>query len=288
MGLRRALLFYFVPSFTANSMSARLIQLRRKVNTMVAAAPWRGALLDHIAQMESSATFVLGSLSAAPPPSPHFEARARTVVYRGLWAELPANPKNKAELNPEAYNTDLPTITTDVRMHKVADMFPDPAAGPGGQSAIGGSVEAVFWCAQAKTQWRLQGHACMIGPDIDSDAAAPVREALAPYMRPRDESTKAWRWSRELTAQFGNLSPAMRGTFRNPPPGTPITEKPAEGLGLGQEVEDLHDSISRSNFRVVVIVPEEVDRVDLTNPKRGRRWNYRLVSGTWKETELWP
>jgi hypothetical protein len=79
----------------------------------------------------------------------------------------------------------------------------------------------------------------------------------------------------------------MRGSFRNPPPGTPITETPGEGLRLGQTVDDLEDEISRRNFRVLVIVPEEVDRVDLSDPEKGRRWNYKLEA-EWKETELWP
>lgn len=80
----------------------------------------------------------------------------------------------------------------------------------------------------------------------------------------------------------------MRGTFRNPPPGTPISQSPGEGLGLGQIVEDLEDGVARENFRVLVIVPEEVDRVDLTDPERGRRWDYRLEGREWKERELWP
>jgi hypothetical protein len=126
----------------------------------------------------------------------------------------------------------------------------------------------------------------MIGPDIDSDEASSAREALMPYMREAGDTEK-WSWARELTAHFGNLSPLMRGSFRNPPPGTPITETPGEGLRLGQTVDDLEDEISRRNFRVLVIVPEEVDRVDLSDPEKGRRWNYKLEA-EWKETELWP
>jgi pyridoxamine 5'-phosphate oxidase len=46
------------------------------------------------------------------------------------------------------------------------------------------------------------------------------------------------------------------------------------------------------HFRVVVIVPEEGDQVDLSDPARGRRWNYKFVDadsgGSWKVTELWP
>ncbi|KHN97928.1 FMN-binding split barrel-related protein [Metarhizium album ARSEF 1941] len=259
----------------------------------VPAAPWRDAFLSHVKQLKQP-TFTLGSLHRASPPSqssaPEFVPRARTVIYRGVWASLNPNSKNPAQLNRASYETDLPTTTTDARMEKVSEMFP---TSKGTTSGIGGAVEAVFWTPDSMTQWRLRGHICMIGPDIDSFEASTTREFLAPYMRQVGHADTEWSWSRELTAQFGNLSPSMRGSFRNPPPGTPITQKPAEGLGLGQSVEDLEDEVARKNFRVLVIVPEEVDRVDLSNPERGQRWNYRLEragedGAEWKETELWP
>lgn len=159
------------------------------------------------------------------------------------------------------------------------------------QSGLGGPVEATFWATDSMTQWRLRGSACLIGPDIDSDEATPVRNLLMRHMRQKGQNG-AWSWNRELTAHFGNLSPYMRGTFRNPPPGTPITRKPAQGLGLGHKVEDVQDAVARENFRVLVIVPEEMDRLDLSNKEKAQRWNYKLEwtgdEGFWKETELWP
>lgn len=64
---------------------------------------------------------------------------------------------------------------------------------------------------------------------------------------------------------------------------------------MGQRVTDLHDPVARGNFRVVVIQPEEVERLDLTNQEDMRRWKWiRGSSDTekyqsdWIETELWP
>lgn len=279
-----------------------------------ARAPWRDAFLSHVDKM-ASPTFVLASLHSASSEqlqsssslltdatssiTTHFEPRARTVVYRGMWAALPVNPKNKATLNPALYQAELPTITTDARMEKVSDLFSTSVDKT--QSAVGGPVEALFWIPEARTQWRLRGSVYMIGQDIDSQQGLVVREALKPYMRESgaekdgsSDDSSSWSWSRELTAQFGNLSPVMRGTFRNPSPGTPISQKPkdGEGLGLGQNVEDLDDPVARSNFRVIVLVPDEVDRVDLSNPEEGKRWIYRLNwkggEGSWSEEELWP
>ncbi|KAK1975422.1 hypothetical protein LZ30DRAFT_605646 [Colletotrichum cereale] len=112
-----------------------------------------------------------------------------------------------------------------------------------------------------------------------------------------------WSFAREVTAHFGNLSPAMRGTFRNPEPGTPRKANPPDDRHrLGQKVEDLEDEVARANFRVVVIVPTEVDETDLSDPEDPRRWLYRFVgaaadghptdgaerSNGWERIELWP
>ncbi|PMB71181.1 hypothetical protein BM221_003648 [Beauveria bassiana] len=280
----------------------------------VSLAPWRATLVSHLEAMDSP-TFVLSSLhrqhgSATTPSAQRtpdaatFSPRARTVVYRGMWAGLSLNPRNPAPRNPNVYQTDLLTITTDVRMDKVSEMFHEPFtistnAPQTLQSSPGGFVEAVIWAAHAQTQWRIRGRVYMIGPDIDSDAARPVRQALSAHMRRQhagntelDVKADGWQWAKELTAHFGNISPVMRGSFRNPPPGTPISQAPGPGLGLGQKVDDLHDEIARKNFRVLAIAPEQVDQVDLSDPERGRRWRHDLIlsgdEGTWKTTELWP
>jgi hypothetical protein len=269
-------------------------------------APWRHDFLSHIDTMDEP-SFVLSTLHRVPSSSASKSAgdtlvpRARTVIFRGLWASLPDNPRNPAPLNPAgAFETDMPTITTDARMDKVPELLNssigDAEKGECEEQASsgrGGPIEAVFWMPKVRTQWRIRGHAYIIGPDIDTPAAAPVRTALQAHMRPGADAD-SWSWSQELTAHFGNLSPLMRGTFRNPPSGTPLTvNPPGEGEGLGQRVEDLENGLARRNFRVVVLVPEEVDRVDLTDPERGRRWNYRLEGSEgdkigWRVTELWP
>lgn len=138
----------------------------------------------------------------------------------------------------------------------------------------------------------------------EADAGAKgVREHLLSHLRERsEEETKRvpiseeqqgqiaegeWSFAREITAQFGNLSPGMRGSFKNPPPGTP--KKPEDGDDqLGQEVTDLEDKAARANFRVVVIVPDEVDQTDLSDPKAPRRWIYRRAGDGWEKTEIWP
>lgn len=58
----------------------------------------------------------------------------------------------------------------------------------------------------------------------------------------------------------------------------------------GDQVKDLHDKKARQNFRVVIIRPDEVESVDLSDPKTSRRqyYKYDSASGEWSHQELWP
>lgn len=60
----------------------------------------------------------------------------------------------------------------------------------------------------------------------------------------------------------------LRGRFKNPEPGKVIDlgkDNPEEGLGqTGGHLTD--EPLARSNFRVAVITPEEVEQMDLNDP----------------------
>ncbi|KAI1352929.1 pyridoxamine 5'-phosphate oxidase-domain-containing protein [Xylaria sp. FL0043] len=347
-----------------------------------AAAPWRSLFVSHLESMESP-EFALSTLRrasshshshsgntrdrgggrrpssilAAPPYSP----RVRTCICRGLWAQLPVNPKNEAPLNPEGvWESDLLTFTTDARMEKMEELWDEgfdldlrslgrrgtdpgsPTTAKVGEelweeglarmkgkspsteevpktkeqklkgSGGGAAVEAVFWVREHGVQWRVRGRAYVLAPDIESSpegrevvtllksrmrrlASSPGTTTTASH--DGKEKDREWSFAREITAHFGNLSPIMRGTFRNPPPGRPVSlPVEGEGLKLGQKVTDLEDSVARANFRVVVIVPDELDQADLSDPEHPRRWIHTYVGssgggkghGEWEIVEVWP
>ena len=83
----------------------------------------------------------------------------------------------------------------------------------------------------------------------------------------------------------------MLGSFKAPPPGQPVS-KPYDdkNLKLGEKLDDLDDEVAHKHFRVVVIKPDEVESIDLSDPKNGRRQVYRFdaSNGTWSHTECWP
>lgn len=244
--------------------------------------------------------FVLSTLAAAPPgSSTPYVPRARYCIFRGFFAELPENDHNDAPRNPRVYESDLPTFTTDVRMEKVGQIFGSSAGhaksdaqtqGSGG----GGPVEAVWWSEEVGTQWRIKGRAFLVGPDIEdqeeSSGVRTVKSEVGKRMRVVNESKeKEWSWAKELTANFGNQSPGIKGSFKAPPPGKPVMEPyDDKNLELGATVSKLDDSVARKNFRLVVIVPDSVEQTDLSDPATARRYRYTFDNGSWQKEELWP
>ena len=77
----------------------------------------------------------------------------------------------------------------------------------------------------------------------------------------------------------------------NPPPGQSV-EKPydSENLKMGEKIPELDSPTARQNFRVVVIKPEEVESLDLSDPAKARRqvYKYDESTGGWSHEETWP
>ncbi|MCJ1312570.1 hypothetical protein MMC25_006244 [Agyrium rufum] len=269
-------------------------------------APWKSLFLEHISKLDSP-EFVFSTVheAGANSHSPvQWLPRLRYCIYRGMWAELPENKHNDAPMNERVYESELPTFTSDVRMEKIPEIFAS-GRGHGDESQSqgsggGGPVEAAWWIKEVGTQWRMKGTAFVVGPDIEgeteSSGVRTTKSEIGARMRVVKEGAD-WSWSKELTAHFGNCSPGMRGSWKNPPPGTPVKGEPDKDHQLGQKVTSLDDDIARSNFRVVIIKPDEVEQLDLTDPTKARRHRYTYVEekgldgvleGSWKTEELWP
>ncbi|KAF2750523.1 hypothetical protein M011DRAFT_492695 [Sporormia fimetaria CBS 119925] len=263
-------------------------------------APWKQLFREHVSKMKTP-HFVLSTLAPAPTGSPtSYVPRARYCIFRGFWTELPENKHNDAPKNPRVYESDLPTFTTDVRMEKVGQIFntspghaesSEQMQGSGG----GGPVEAVWWVEETGSQWRFKGRAFVVSNEIEhteeSSGVRTVKSEVGKRMRIVDEARSAeWSWARELTANFGNQSPAIKGSFRAPPPGQQV-QKPydTQELKPAATVSDLEDSVARENFRLVIIVPDSVEQTDVSNPETARRYRHTFDgNGGWKTEELWP
>lgn len=286
-------------------------------STLSTPAPWKQTFQQHLEKAGGAGTeFTLATVSAQGFP------RVRTCIFRGFWATLPENEHNKLPQNPPIYESDCPTFTTDARMNKAYDIF---ATGKGkgdlaqsrSGSGGGGPVEAVYWIKDTMTQWRIQGKCWLVaaddiegGEEAQNSGTITVKAEVKRYMRTQAGSEGAdkkddWSWKREVENYFENLSPMMRGTFKNPPPGQPLSEGKDDGAGegLGQKAGHLADeALARKNFRVCILNPERVEAVDLSDPAKCTRQVWTLAEeagghgesqpsesiGEWNMTETWP
>ena len=282
--------------------------------TTTTTSPWKPLFEQHLERIGgSSAEFYLATVTHEGLP------RARACIHRGFWANLAENSHNKLPRNPAIYDSDCPVFTTDARMSKVFDIF---ATGKGkgdlaqsrSGSGGGGPVEAVYWIKDIRVQWRIKGKCWLVAADdVEGGEAAQnsgtvtVKAQVGRYMRPKgDHETQNsnWSWKLEVENQFENLSPAMRGSFKNPPPGKPIKEGgESPGEALGQKAGNLKDEdLARKNFRVAIITPEVVEQVDLSDPAQSKRWIWTLAEEAggpgghdnstsvqeWNMVETWP
>lgn len=254
-------------------------------------APWRD-LLDSQLKQTPGYEFTIATIGYDSQQRP--VPRLRTCGCRGFFPELELHPKGQEAMdqqvedggNPSVFESDMLTFTTDTRMEKLSHL-----------ESSGNAIEAVFWLKDLMTQWRIKGTAYAIG-NPQGEAAEDERhsrqEVQKALRETKNSDTSKWTWERAVTKYFANHSPVARGSFRNPPPGQPKDQTPSSSdLKLGQKVTDLHDPVARSNFRVVIIRPEEVERLDLTDQENGKRWNWKVTDadGTgsrWEEIEVWP
>ncbi|KAJ5587201.1 FMN-binding split barrel-related protein, partial [Penicillium hispanicum] len=258
-------------------------------------APWRDLLDSHLQQTPDYVfNIATVGLDSEGRPVP----RVRTCGCRGFFPELELHPKGQEDMdqqvegggNPPLYESDMLSFTTDIRMEKLAHL-----------DSSGHAIEGMFWLKDLMAQWRVKGRAFAIGdPDENAEHERVSRGEIGSRLRVKDgvdTDANNWAWEKAVTKYFANHSPIMRGSFRNPPPGQPRSQVPEDpAFRLGQKVTDLHDPVARANFRVVAIIPEEVERLDLSDYDNIRRWKWSLVNkdtegrtpGQWVETELWP
>jgi hypothetical protein len=274
-----------------------------------AAAPWRTLFLSGL-EKSSASSFTLSTIAHSNNPTKPPVPRARTVEFRGFFPKPASSLHHSAidalraqgiGMNPEVYESELFAITTDRRMGKVGQIAGTVASGDRNASGEGEeAVKGVFWFEEGvMTQWRVRGKGVTIGGDRAGEEG--VRERIFRRMRVVEgvdkdkalEEVKKWEWERQVTTYFASHTPAMRGSYKNPTPGTPRSQNPSNPeWKLNQKVEDLQDPAARENFRVLVILPEDVERLDLSNPEDVRRTRWTFVEdengGKWEELELWP
>lgn len=189
-------------------------------STTTPKAPWHDLFNYHLTQ-NSSSEFTLAT-TAHDASRNQLVPRARTCGFRGFFPNPQLHPsaidalKTRGEgLNPDVYESDMISFTTDVRMEKVAQI--QPSSRSGDKAFAGNQVELVFWLSDVMKQWRIKGSAFVIGDSDGSVEESEARKEIQRGLRVRPDghghTDEEWTWERQVTTYFANHSPVMRGVF---------------------------------------------------------------------------
>ncbi|KAK6508125.1 hypothetical protein TWF506_010228 [Arthrobotrys conoides] len=274
---------------------------------MASITPWKQALNSHV-QTLACPTFAFATVAASQAggiAAPH----VRTLVFRGFYAELPVNKYNPVSGNI-GFKSDLIAFTTDKRMEKFRDLGGIEGVTSSSLSTATNNAEACFWIPSDQNpmigkQWRIRGRCFVLPRDLeteDREIQETKKWLVERLSKDGGGNSSEFDFAKEYKAHFGNLSPVLRGSFRNPLPGAP-KELGDGGLTPKCPIGDdqLDEEVALSHFRVAVIEPTRVEYLDLegrtktiwvlvgsNSEKDEQLENFGKVDGTWREVEVWP
>ena len=215
--------------------------------------PWK-ELVTNILQKnldhghKESLNFNLASIKPGPKPRP----AVRTVVFRGFVGETrDDNPPSKLPGGNSPAKSSLFLVSTDALMAKVGEL-----------EQSGGAFEVSWRHAGTNQQIRFNGTAHLYRPN----AAIAFPEAhLKHYIRTAGQ----WTWEAERDRLWKSHKPWMRGSFRNPHPGTPMNaekQKKLKVVHLDDEDDGADAREAKDRFSLVVLEVMEIEILDLDPP----------------------
>jgi len=196
---------------------------------------------------KGSLYFSLATVKQGPNPRP----AVRTVVFRGFVGETRDDepPATLPGGNPPAESS-LIVISTDALMAKVGQL-----------EQTNGVFEVSWWHAGTNQQIRFSGvaHIYRQNPRVQFP-----EEHLKRYIR----TDSKWTWKNEIERVWKTHTPMMRGSFRNPHPGTPIDvekKKKLETMELAGDENGPDAREAKQRFSLLVLEVTEIEILDL-NP----------------------
>jgi pyridoxamine 5'-phosphate oxidase len=216
--------------------------------------PWK-KLVQEILQKnleqgkKESLNFQLATIKSGPTPRP----AVRTVVFRGFVGETrdESPPPELPGGNPPAESS-LFLVSTDALMAKVGELE---------QSS--GVFEVCWWHAGTNQQIRFNGTAHVYRNSPEDFPEAHLKRYI------RVQGDREWSWEKERERVWTAHKPGMRGSFRNPPPGTELDDEKKKRL---QVVElDSNDNgpdaqEAKDRFCLLVMEVTEIEILDLSPP----------------------
>lgn len=108
----------------------------------------------------------------------------------------------------------------------------------------------MFWIPSVGTQWRIRGHAVVLGGSGDSEVAA--RQEMERHLTKRDE-TSEWTWEKEIQKIYDGLDGKSRASFEV----SYLVYPTKLWTGIFNYMQNSKEI--PKDFRILVVVPEFVE-----------------------------
>jgi len=217
--------------------------------------PWKAIVSEILIKNlddghKGSLNMSFATIKQGPKPRPS----VRTVIFRGFVGE--SREENEPEKlpggNPPAQSS-LIVVTTDALMPKVSEL-----------ETSDGVFEVSWWQAGTNQQIRFNGKAHIYRPN---PAITFPEEELNKYI---DVGKKGgWTWENERERLWRSHRPVMRGSFRNPQPGTLLDDEKRKKLRpveLAADDDGPEAQEAKQRFSLVVLQVLELEILDLDPP----------------------
>lgn len=215
--------------------------------------PWKKEVIDILQKNldeghKESLNFSLATIKPGPRPRP----AVRTVVFRGFVGETQDhNPTSTLPGGNPLAESSLILVSTDALMAKVGEL-----------EQSNGAFEVCWRHAGTNQQIRFNGTAHLYRK---SGAVSFPEVHLKRYIRTDGD----WRWEKECDRLWKSHRPGMRGSFRNPPPGSPLDEEKKKKLKvveLGSDDDGPDAREAKSRFSLVILEVTELEILNLSPP----------------------
>ena len=169
-------------------------------------------------------------------------------MFRGFVGEAEgSNPREKLPGGNLPAVSSLVLVSTDAPTAKVGEL-----------DESNGVFEVCWWHAGTNQQIRFNGKAHV----YRKDGKLPFpEEHLKHYIQTQGE----WKWDREYYRLWASHQPALRGSFRNPPPGSPLNSEKRNNLKvveLDPEDDGPEAREAKSRFSMLVL---EIAQLEILN-----------------------
>jgi len=217
--------------------------------------PWKKTVQDILQKNlddghTDSLFFSLATIKPGPQPRP----AVRTVGFRGFIGEPKDNKSDKLPGGNPPAQSSLILLSTDTLMAKVGEI-----------EQTGGVYEVAWWHAGTNQQIRFSGTAHLFRRNAKVEFP---KDRLKQYISVQGNGE--WSWEAERERMWKAHKPGLRGSFRNPPPGSPLDSEEKRDRLKVVELDGDDDGPeareAKERFSLVVLEVTELEILDLDPP----------------------